>query len=80
MESGVFLSLDDAGAEIGDYIENYYNGMRKHSSLQYCSHVQFESNISSRTSKRLSDKTRPPTFPLPRANQDLSTQKLLSTI
>lgn len=43
LESGVFLSLDDARAEIGDYIDNYYNVVRKHSSLQYCSPVQFES-------------------------------------
>ena len=43
LESGVFLSLDDARAEIGDYIDNYYNGVRKHSSLQYYSPVQFES-------------------------------------
>lgn len=44
LESGVFLSLDDARTEIGDYIDNYYNVVRKHSSLQYCSPVQFESN------------------------------------
>ncbi|MBC3789216.1 IS3 family transposase [Spirosoma utsteinense] len=43
LELGVFLSLDDARAEIGDYIDNYYNVVRKHSSLQYCSPVQFES-------------------------------------
>ena len=43
LESGVFLSLDDARAEIGDYIDTYYNVVRKHSSLTYCSPVQFES-------------------------------------
>lgn len=43
LESGVFLSLDDARAEIGDYIDSYYNVVRKHSSLNYCSPVQFES-------------------------------------
>ncbi len=43
LESGVFLSLDDARAEIGDYIDNYYNVVRKHSGLSYCSPVQFES-------------------------------------
>lgn len=43
LESGVFLNLDDARAEIGDYIDNYYNVVRKHSSLNYCSPVQFES-------------------------------------
>lgn len=43
LESGVFLSLADARAEIGDYIDNYYNPVRKHSGLSYCSPVQFES-------------------------------------
>lgn len=43
LESGVFLNLDDARTEIGDYIDNYYNAVRKHSSLNYCSPVQFES-------------------------------------
>ena len=43
LESGVFLSLEDARAEIGEYINHYYNVVRKHSSLQYCSPVQFES-------------------------------------
>ena len=40
---GVFLSLADARAEIGDYIDNYYNVVGKHSGLGYCSPVQFES-------------------------------------
>nr|WP_281257899.1 DDE-type integrase/transposase/recombinase [Spirosoma oryzae] len=40
MESGVFLSLEDARAAIGDYIDNYYNVMRKHSNLHP---IQFES-------------------------------------
>ena len=43
LESGVFLSLEDARAEIGDYIDNYYNVVRKHSSINYCSPFQFES-------------------------------------
>lgn len=43
LESGVFLNLDDARTELGDYIDNYYNAVRKHSSLNYCSPVQFES-------------------------------------
>ena len=40
---GVFLSLADALVELGDYIDNYYNSVRKHSSINYCSPVQFES-------------------------------------
>ena len=45
LESGVFLSLEDARAEIGDYMDNYnyYSPVRKHSGLHYCSPVQFES-------------------------------------
>lgn len=42
IESGVFLSLEDARVEIGDYIDNYYNPIRKHSGIGYCSPVQFE--------------------------------------
>ena len=44
VESGVFLSLEDARAEIGDYIDNYYNPIRKHSGIGYRSPVQFEFN------------------------------------
>ena len=43
LESGVFLNINDARAEIGDYIDNYYNVVRKHSSLEYCSPIQLES-------------------------------------
>lgn len=43
LESGVFLSLQDARTELGDYIDNYYNSVRKHSGINYCSPVQFES-------------------------------------
>ena len=39
---GVFLSIDDARAELFDYIETYYNRVRKHSSLDYKSPDQFE--------------------------------------
>lgn len=42
LESGVFLSLEDARLEIGDYIDTYYNTVRKHSGIGYCSPVQFE--------------------------------------
>ncbi len=42
IESGVFLSLEDARTEIGDYIDNYYNPIRKHSGIGYTSPVQFE--------------------------------------
>jgi len=48
LESGVFSSLEDARTEIGDYIDNYYNPVRKHSGIHYCSPVQFESKHSSK--------------------------------
>ena len=48
LESGVFLSLEDARAEIGDYIDNYYNPVRKHSGLLYYSPAQFESKHGSK--------------------------------
>ena len=42
LEGGVFLSTEDAHTEIFDYIEAYYNRVRKHSSLGYKSPEQFE--------------------------------------
>ena len=42
LEGGVFLSTEDAHTEIFDYIEAYYNRIRKHSSLGYKSPEQFE--------------------------------------
>lgn len=42
LEGGAFLSVHDAHIEIFDYIEIYYNRIRKHSSLGYKSPEQFE--------------------------------------
>ena len=42
MEDGAFLTLQDARLEIGEYIDNYYNTIRLHSSLGYRSPMQFE--------------------------------------
>ena len=42
LEGGVFLSVDDARTEIFEYIETYYNRVRKHSSLGYQSPEKFE--------------------------------------
>jgi len=42
VEAGVFLNIDDARTSIGDYIDNYYNVVRKHSSLKYLGPVKFE--------------------------------------
>lgn len=44
IEGGAFLSLDDARLEIGEYIDNYYNTIRRHSSLGYVSPMQFEAS------------------------------------
>lgn len=45
MQKGAFLSLEDARTEIFDYIEMYYNLVRRHSALGYKSPVQFEKNF-----------------------------------
>ena len=44
MQNGTFLSLEDARTEIFEYIEIYYNRVRRHSSLGYQSPEQFEEN------------------------------------
>ena len=42
LEGGVFLSEEEARMECFDYIELYYNPIRRHSSLGYKSPLQFE--------------------------------------
>lgn len=42
LEGGAFLSVEDAHTELFDYIEVYYNRVRKHSSLGYKKPDQFE--------------------------------------
>ena len=42
LEKGIFLSLEDAKTECFDYIECYYNTIRRHSSIGYKSPLQFE--------------------------------------
>jgi len=42
LEGGTFLNVDDARTEIFEYIEMYYNRVRRHSSLGYQSPEQFE--------------------------------------
>lgn len=44
LEDGVFESLEDAQAEIFDYIESYYNHQRLHSSLNYQTPAGYELN------------------------------------
>jgi transposase InsO family protein len=42
LEGGAFLDLEDARTEIFDYIEMYYNRIRRHSALGYKSPLIFE--------------------------------------
>lgn len=42
LEGGAFLDVGDAKVEVFEYIEMYYNRVRKHSSLGYKSPKQFE--------------------------------------
>ena len=44
LEGGVFLDVEDARTEIFDYIEIYYNRVRRHSALAYKSPLNFELN------------------------------------
>ena len=42
IQKGSFLTIEDAQIEIEEYIENYYNVIRLHSSLNYNSPLNFE--------------------------------------
>jgi transposase InsO family protein len=42
LEGGMFENIADAHTEIFEYIEMYYNPIRRHSSLQYLSPINFE--------------------------------------
>jgi len=45
LEGGAFDSMEDARTEIFEYIEMYYNPIRRHSSIGYISPVNFEKSI-----------------------------------
>lgn len=45
LESGAFETIEDARTEIFEYIEMYYNPIRRHSSLGYISPVNFEKGL-----------------------------------
>ena len=47
LQDGCFENAADARLEIFDYIEGYYNTHRKHSSLDYLTPAQFETQINS---------------------------------
>lgn len=44
LQNGTFLTIEDAKTEIFEYIEIYYNRIRRHSALGYESPNQFEEN------------------------------------
>ena len=48
LEGGAFLDLEDARTEIFDYIEMYYNRIRRHSALGYKSPIIFENEYYSK--------------------------------
>ena len=45
LEGGAFLDIEDARTEIFDYIEIYYNRVRRHSALGYKSPLPFEADF-----------------------------------
>ncbi|MGV3585474.1 MAG: IS3 family transposase [Adhaeribacter sp.] len=42
MQDGAFENREDAGTEIFEYIDVYYNTIRRHSSLNYLSPINLE--------------------------------------
>ena len=42
LDGDIFYGFDDAYARTFEYIEGYYNVIRRHSSIDYLSPVQFE--------------------------------------
>jgi len=40
--NNLFKTKQEAKSAIFEYIESFYNGVRKHSALNYCSPTQFE--------------------------------------
>lgn len=53
LEGGAFLSVEDARTEIFDYIEIYYNRVRRHSSLGYQSPLNFETQYYTKLASKL---------------------------
>ena len=53
LEGGIFLNVEDARTEIFDYIEIYYNRVRRHSSLGYQSPLIFETQYYSKLASKL---------------------------
>jgi putative transposase len=52
LEGGSFADVEEARMETREYIENYYNPVRRHSSLGYKSPLAFETDYRQRTETR----------------------------
>ena len=45
IRGGVYRTRDDARADLFDYIERFYNAVRRHSTISYISPVEFEKKV-----------------------------------
>jgi putative transposase len=52
LEGGSFADVEEARMETGEYIDGYYNPLRRHSSLGYKSPLAFETDYRQRTETR----------------------------
>lgn len=60
MQGGAFESLEDARTEIFEYVEMYYNTIRRHSSLGYLSPDKFEKQYYCRSNSKGREATKTP--------------------
>lgn len=72
LEDGVFENIEDAQTENFEYIEMYYNPMRRHSSLGYISPVVFENeSVKRKSCGNMHNSTELPTFPHDNSSSNL---------
>jgi transposase InsO family protein len=57
LEGGAFAAVEDARLESFDYIENYYNRVRRHSALGYLSPVEYEQKYYAKQQEALTKKS-----------------------
>jgi transposase InsO family protein len=58
LEGGAFADMEEARLESFDYIENYYNRVRRHSALGYLSPVECEKTYYAKHQEALTNKSR----------------------
>jgi putative transposase len=58
LEGGAFADVEEARLESFDYIENYYNRVRRHSALGYLSPVEYEQKYYAKQQKALTKKSK----------------------